>query len=539
MTVPLITEFTGTSPNRNTQDSTTFTLNSIEWLDYQLVQISETNTSITEINNTSTTINNDALAAANSAAAALVSEDAAAVSATTSQSNANFKGRWSDATGAATVPSSYSNNGQTWQLLQNIADITADEPVAGAANWQVVNDVNMANVRLSKLNNPITHLFKKNNLVEVLNGSMSVARSTIATYVDRHGIVRTAAIDIPREEKDGWLIEGASTNLCLQSESFLTSPWVQSIYNGGAFDRWTVTEGTGDITDIYGTTNLASKFVATATPDPSFAIQAITMADATDFSTSVYIYVPTQGGISDYDIRAAYDTDVTDLIDITTFDRWVKLSLTKLTTAARTTFTLQIRPNGVTAVAGFTFYSMSTQLEELPFATSYIPTTTTSETRAADVISIDVAENFLSSAEGDHSQYLKFSLLGDTADNQTLFNSKSAGANNNRFMALLLSSSGAVIYRDSSLNQSNSPDNTFGDIHSIALITESNNVKSFSDNVAGTITAITPDDSLDLNGTLIFGSDDAGADRMYGHIQDFRSYDFALNIDEIKLLGGE
>ena len=66
------------------------------------------------------------------------SESAAADSAATSAANANFKGRWSDATGAATVPSSYSNSGGTWQLLQNIPDITVDEPTGIAPNWQAI-----------------------------------------------------------------------------------------------------------------------------------------------------------------------------------------------------------------------------------------------------------------------------------------------------------------------------------------------------------------------------------------------------------------
>jgi hypothetical protein len=121
MTVPLITVFTGDSPNRNTQDATTFTLNSIDWLDYQLVQIADTNTAITEINNTATTINNDAIAAANSAASAATSADNAAAS-------ANFVGAWVGQTGAANKPYSVSHKGDTWLLENNLADVTTSEP---------------------------------------------------------------------------------------------------------------------------------------------------------------------------------------------------------------------------------------------------------------------------------------------------------------------------------------------------------------------------------------------------------------------------
>ena len=36
--------FTGDVPDRNAQDGATFTINSIDWLDYQIIQIPETNT---------------------------------------------------------------------------------------------------------------------------------------------------------------------------------------------------------------------------------------------------------------------------------------------------------------------------------------------------------------------------------------------------------------------------------------------------------------------------------------------------------------
>ena len=43
------------------------------------------------------------------------------------------------------------------------------------------------------------------------------SRATTATYIDKSGVMRTAGIDEPRFEKSGVLIEGYSTNLCLNS----------------------------------------------------------------------------------------------------------------------------------------------------------------------------------------------------------------------------------------------------------------------------------------------------------------------------------
>jgi len=53
--------------------------------------------------------------------------------------------------------------------------------------------------------------------------SMTFTRSTTATYIDKSGILQTAAINEPRFEKEGLLIEGQGTNLVSNSQS--TSAW--------------------------------------------------------------------------------------------------------------------------------------------------------------------------------------------------------------------------------------------------------------------------------------------------------------------------
>ena len=62
-------------------------------------------------------------------------------------------------------------------------------------------------VRKSKLDNPLCHLFKTNKLVEAsaptgTDADVTWTRPTTATYVDRYGTVKTAAINTPREEKE-------------------------------------------------------------------------------------------------------------------------------------------------------------------------------------------------------------------------------------------------------------------------------------------------------------------------------------------------
>lgn len=64
------------------------------------------------------------LDAASAAASAVTATNAAA----SASSSANFKGNWTDLTGALNVPASVFHNGDNWNLLNDLADVTASEP---------------------------------------------------------------------------------------------------------------------------------------------------------------------------------------------------------------------------------------------------------------------------------------------------------------------------------------------------------------------------------------------------------------------------
>ena len=59
------------------------------------------------------------------------------------QTSANFKGNWSDQTGAAAIPYSVYHEGNYWQLVSNLADVTASEPGVTVA-WKVIGGVILA-----------------------------------------------------------------------------------------------------------------------------------------------------------------------------------------------------------------------------------------------------------------------------------------------------------------------------------------------------------------------------------------------------------
>lgn len=113
MTVPLISIYTLGVPNRNNPGEP-FAQNSDDWLAYQNVYIPEMNISIQFVNS-------QAVAAESSANVA-----------GTAITSANFKGAWSNLTGAipdpATDATTVFHNGLYYQALNAIVDVTLSEP---------------------------------------------------------------------------------------------------------------------------------------------------------------------------------------------------------------------------------------------------------------------------------------------------------------------------------------------------------------------------------------------------------------------------
>ena len=51
----------------------------------------------------------------------------------------NFKGTWADLTGAVTVPAAVKHDSKYWMLLEDLADVTAEEPGV-SAKWEQILD---------------------------------------------------------------------------------------------------------------------------------------------------------------------------------------------------------------------------------------------------------------------------------------------------------------------------------------------------------------------------------------------------------------
>ena len=116
MAAPVITPYTGEVPQR-TQAPAVFSVNVNDFLTYIPPMVDEMNISTDFVN-----------------AATIVAESTNALGASI-VSSTNFKGEWAGLTGALAVPSTVYHAGSYWQLLDDVADITATEPTLVNTDW--------------------------------------------------------------------------------------------------------------------------------------------------------------------------------------------------------------------------------------------------------------------------------------------------------------------------------------------------------------------------------------------------------------------
>ena len=131
--IPEVPNYTGSAPNRTTQQQAEFSANVDDSLLYQTTLSENINTTVTAIN----TVSSEITVVADEVQ---VNADAAEASAEVSASNANFNGKWVDQSGAVSIPFSVFHAGVNWQLLTNLADVTASEPSLVNNDWLDIVD---------------------------------------------------------------------------------------------------------------------------------------------------------------------------------------------------------------------------------------------------------------------------------------------------------------------------------------------------------------------------------------------------------------
>jgi hypothetical protein len=400
--------------------------------------------------------------------------------------------------------------------VDNTSD--ADKPVSTAQQAALDLKANGSSLnRRSLLDNPLCHLFKTNKLVETsaptgADSDITFTRASTATYVDRYGIVKTAAVDTIREEKDGFLIEQAGTNLVPYSEAFDNAAWekVNTVITPNA------------TTSPDGTVN-ASKLDYTILG--GVLKEVIVNTTAASFTFSMWIKSTGADRPIRIKVRNSPTTTNSAQTDFTATSEWQRFSVTLSSLAEA--MVLEIRNVEIDSE----FYIWGAQLEQSLSSTSYIPTVATPVTRIADKALLPVLNNVVTK---------EFSIFG-------ILSNKSVNTNTGTkriftiptllgyFTLFHTQPSNTFIFRydDTSTPLQLSVISTENTVY-FAITMDESNVKL---NINGTeVTATTLSDPSLLLSASVFFLSSTGAAQWNGNIKDFRIYDFALNANEIEYL---
>ena len=207
---------------------------------------------------------------------------------------------------------------------------------------------------------------------KTLDRRITFTRDSIGTFTDENGLVKYASNNVPRFDHDpttgeslGLLIEGSGTNLVTYSQTF--SNWV--VQSGASI---TLNQGTAP-----DGTNTAVKLIGDAAPNSGVYVTSCTVSTSANNTKSIYLR--SISGTATCQFKDPVSTVTTLTCNLTT--TWQRFSFSETQSGGEAGIWIDSIPSGGILAWG-------AQVENNPHLTSYIPTSGTTVTRAADTAKI-------------------------------------------------------------------------------------------------------------------------------------------------------
>jgi DNA-binding beta-propeller fold protein YncE len=252
--------------------------------------------------------------------------DRAEAAADNVSSNVNFKGNWSDQTGAANVPYSVYHSGAYWQLLVDVADITLTEPSTANPQWAPSGGASLAEFSKSMLadeirtillssatTTPVVSVTKEVAQVGEANSNWNVDVGGSDYDLDTGMLIEAGAITVDVDERQDAYYNTVSKYVG-DVETSPTGVWFSSDgYNMYACGYDSDTIYWYKLTDAF---NMASSFLADEYT-PAETTQTTGMSLSPD-GLKLFIY-DQQNGAFQYTLSVAWDVS-TASYDSVNFD---------------------------------------------------------------------------------------------------------------------------------------------------------------------------------------------------------------------------
>ena len=337
------------------------------------------------------------------------------------------------------------------------------------------------------------------------------ARASIGTRVNKDGLIETMGQDIARidysDSADGvLLLEPVSTNIIPYSEDFSQSDWVKT--------NCTISANQSISPD--GTLNAD---LMTATADDA-RIEDVVGSTGTVVTQSIYVK-----SANGNDVSGQIDFAGANVVTFTANNEWQRVETTLTNTSINPRLRVRITNNGDS------IYVWGGQVEALSYSTSYIPTSGSTVTRAADT-----CNNFGNSEVFNDSEGVLFAdIAGLVNDNNFKAISISDSSTSDRITLSLYQSSLYAFIADGSVGQFNVSQavSSISQFHKVAIKYKTNDCAFWIDGFeVATDTSATMPTGLK---ELAFDKGD-GNDDLYGKTKELGYYDTALTDLELETL---
>lgn len=340
---------------------------------------------------------------------------------------------------------------------------------------------------------------------DVVARMVNFSRSSTATYIGKDGLLKTAAVNEPRFEKEGLLVEGQSTNL------IPTSNFPQGL--GG----WIAPNPSGN-TYAYGSapdgSNTAMK-AAFAGDGLNQTIAALVVGTSYTFSFYAKNETATPVVVS---VKLGSGGNAEN-ITIPANSAWARYSSTRTFNAGDQVLRWYFTTRNVEV------WLWGDQLEALPFASSYIPTAGAAVTRAHDVVTIPWALNVRPS---NVTVALNYDVLGIGLTNQRLI--EYAAPTIPRYLMQVTQVGDFETYCATQALKVVGPSIGPG-----SLAVASTSPTRHALKLTGKAIAVaTPAGPVGATSDIRIGSGQAGASPTYGHILNLRIWHSTLTDDQLK-----